>query len=180
MPAKNFLACLFLELKSLIVAIKVALLILLLIYFFAFFVQNFLKIEQSVQIDLPIPLEIPCYYFSKDGVNTTFDENDKIVLFRGVHAAHPVFQQATEGCAIPWGGHDDAELHNAGNNKSDFTSWTTQPFVAYSFANKKKKKNGVILVMIFEKSQLTYSPDRMQQGEWLVKGVVKNCYVLKI
>ncbi len=116
------------------------------------------------------PISIPIDYVTTDGVNTTFN-NGFIVLFRGVHALHPDLPNAKVGIAMPIGGHSDPELHNMGDNKSVFTSWTTNIWVANSFACRKGS-GGIILVKQFHITQLVPSTGNFQQGEWLVSGIV--------
>ena len=129
---------------------------------------GYFSIHKAKTIDFPIA--IPFDYATTDYVNTTFDD-EYIVLFRGVHALHPDILNAKIGIATPIGGHSDPELHNFGNNKSVFTSWTTNIWLANSFACRKGK-GGIILTKVFHKSKLTPSTDKFQQGEWLVAGIV--------
>ncbi|MER5391880.1 putative T7SS-secreted protein [Saccharopolyspora sp. NPDC002686] len=46
-------------------------------------------------------------------------------LYRGVPYGHPGYDDALNGRAVPWGGHADPNLHNGGDTRSEFTSWTT-------------------------------------------------------
>ncbi|WP_235883971.1 putative T7SS-secreted protein [Saccharopolyspora elongata] len=46
-------------------------------------------------------------------------------LYRGVPYGHPGYEDALNGRALPWGGHTDPGLHNGGDTRSEFTSWTT-------------------------------------------------------
>jgi len=123
------------------------------------------------------PIAIPLDYATDDCVNTKV-ENEYIVLFRGVHALHPDLPNAKIGIATPIGGHSDPQLHNMGDNKSVFTSWTTNIWIANSFACRKGK-GGVILTKQFHISKLVPSKDVFGQGEWLVIGVVKGAIPLQ-
>lgn len=123
------------------------------------------------------PIAIPLDYATDDCINTKV-ENGLIVLFRGVHALHPDLPNAKFGIATPIGGHSDPKLHNLGNNKSIFTSWTTNIWLANSFACHKGK-GGVILTKQFHISRLVPSTDVFQQGEWLVPGIVKGAIPLQ-
>lgn len=121
---------------------------------------------------IDVPVTIPIDYATDDCVNTKV-ENNLIVLFRGVHALHPDIQNAKLGIATPIGGHDNPIRHNAGDNNSIFTSWTTNIWVANSFA-QRKGAGGIILTKQFHISQIIPSTDKFHQGEWLVAGIVKG------
>ncbi len=123
------------------------------------------------------PIAIPLDYATDDCVNTKV-ENGFIVLFRGVHALHPDLPNAKIGIATPIGGHLNPKLHNLGDNKSIFTSWTTNIWLANSFACQKGK-GGIILTKQFHISRLVPSTDVFQQGEWLVRGIVNGAIPLQ-
>ena len=79
----------------------------------------------------------------------------------------------------PKGGLATPFEHNRGNNNSVYTSWTVSPWVANSFAtNQGKTDNGVVLIKRFHISETTPSPDFMNQGEVLIKGIVKGALPL--
>ncbi|MFJ3229369.1 hypothetical protein ACIPJS_39630, partial [Streptomyces sp. NPDC086783] len=59
-------------------------------------------------------------------------------LYRGVHHNHPDMPNALKGIAQPWGGHNDPIEHQRGNNRSNHTSWTTDPYVARSWSRNGK------------------------------------------
>ncbi len=117
----------------------VILTIIVILTFFGYF-----SINPHKTIDFPI--SVPFDYATDDNVTTTFD-NEHILLFRGVHALHPDLPSAKIGIANPIGGHSDPELHNFGNNKSIFTSWTKNIWIANSFACRRGK-GGIILSKI--------------------------------
>jgi RHS repeat-associated protein len=119
---------------------------------------------------IDFPVTIPSDYSTTDGINTDI-KNGKITLFRGVHKNHPDYQNALLGIATPIGGHDDPLRHNLGDNKSVFTSWTTTPWTALSFANSSGL-GGIILVKQFNATDITPSPDKFFQGEVLIRGIV--------
>ncbi len=135
---------------------------------------GYYSITLSKTIDFPV--SIPLGYATDDNITTTFDD-DNILLFRGVHAIHPDLASAKLGIANPIGGHSDPELHNFGDNKSVFTSWTTNIWLANNFASRKGN-GGIILTKIFHRSQLTPSTDNFQQGEWLFAGIVTGAIPL--
>jgi hypothetical protein len=118
------------------------------------------------------PFAIPLAYTTTDGITTTADQNGKITLFRGVSSEHAAFPMAVLGMAVPIGGDATPLQHNLGNTKSEYTSWTINPWVAYVFATGKYNTSGIILVKQFNISELTVSPDKFQQGEVLIKGTV--------
>ncbi len=136
---------------------------------------GYINLSKGKIIDVPIA--IPIDYATDDCVNTKV-ENGFIVLFRGVHALHPDLPNAKMGIAMPIGGHSNPKLHNLGNNKSIFTSWTTNIWFANSFACRKGK-GGIILTKKFHISRLVPSMDAFAQGEWLVAGVVKGAIPLQ-
>jgi len=84
---------------------------------------------------------------------------------------------AYAGMAIPWGGHDDPFRHNAGDNKSIFTSWTRIPAEANKWASRFGP-GGVILIKQFHISRLVPSPNRKPgEGEILIPGIVTGAKV---
>lgn len=131
--------------------------------------HTIIYLDKKLDTPLPIPLD----YASDDGISTTVDEDGYITLFRGVHSAHPDIENAKLGIAVPQGGHADAKRHNLGDNSSVYTSWTTQPWIAYSFANRKGN-GGVVLMKRFAIVETTPSPDKFHQGEVLIRGIVKG------
>ena len=135
---------------------------------------GYYNITLTKTIDFPV--SVPFDYATDDDITTTFDD-DNILLFRGVHALHPDLPNAKIGIANPIGGHSDPELHNFGDNKSVFTSWTTNIWLANSFACRNGN-GGVVLTKIFHRSKLTPSPDNFQQGEWLIAGIVTGAVPL--
>jgi len=125
----------------------------------------------SNKVCLFCPIEIPLDYQTEDHVHTVANKDGIILLFRGVHAQHPDLGNAKMGIATPIGGHDDAKLHNDGNNKSVFTSWTNDIWWANKFAYKHGH-GGIILMKHFKTSEIVPSQDKFQQGEFLVRGIV--------
>jgi len=65
---------------------------------------------------------------------TNAPANDTVTVYRGVASDHPGYADALEGKATPRGGHSNPDLHNSGDTKSTFTSWTPNEYVADSFA----------------------------------------------
>jgi len=125
----------------------------------------------SNKVCLFCPIEIPLDYQTEDHVHTVANEDGIILLFRGVHAQHPDLGNAKMGIATPIGGHDNPIWHNRGNNSSIFTSWTNNVWQANFFANSKGN-GGIVLMKHFKTTELIASPDKYQQGEFLVKGIV--------
>lgn len=62
--------------------------------------------------------------------------DEMVTVFSGVHAEHPQLGNALQGSAVPWGGHSDPVLRNAWDNRSIFTSWTTDQATAVRFATE--------------------------------------------
>jgi hypothetical protein len=103
------------------------------------------------------------------------DEDEMITLYRGVYANHPGYHDAENGMAVPWGlegGHNNPARHNAGDNYSIFTSWTRTKKIAKAFAGK----GGIVLIKKFKKSQTLESPDKFNEGEVLIPGIVTGAY----
>ena len=94
-------------------------------------------------------------------------------VYRGVHGNHPQFQNAINGKASPWGGHADAALHNAGNNQSVFTSWSTDYKTAVDFA-LQEGPGGVVLKQTVPRSSLITSPDVFSEFEVLRMGPIEG------
>ena len=141
--------------------------------------HNVSDLVYSTPIELLDDLAPKASYYSIDGVQTEFNSENKILLFRGIHAFHPQIEKAKLGIVEPWGGHDNPLKHNMGDNRSVYTSWTSNIFVALQFAKGKNKKQiGVILAKTFDKKVVIPSPDKFQQGEFLIKGNVYGCLVV--
>jgi RHS repeat-associated protein len=101
-------------------------------------------------------------------------DNDDVILYRGVHAKHPDLPNALLGIAIPWGlngGHSNPTKHNENENYSIFTSWTLNESIAKGWATERGA-GGVLLTKKFKLHQLVPSPDRFDELEILVPGVV--------
>ncbi|WP_460164713.1 RHS repeat-associated core domain-containing protein [Sessilibacter sp. MAH1] len=84
------------------------------------------------------------------------DQEELVTVYRGVHPDHPDYKNAINGESVPWGGHRDVELHNYGDNQSDFTSWTTNPNIARRFA--KNEPASIILEQQVKRKDLIWSP----------------------
>lgn len=99
----------------------------------------------------------------------TSDNPQKITLYRGVSYNHPDYINALMGIATPWDldGHNNPELHNGGNYKSIFTSWSLSRGIADYHANKGVP-GGVVLIKSFHYYQVTTSPDNYNELEVLV------------
>jgi hypothetical protein len=101
-------------------------------------------------------------------------------VYRGVSRAHPGYDDAVQGNAIPRNvnGSTTAEAHNYGNAgdlaDSPFTSWTRDPSVARSFAGD----DGVVLRLPTGQPpagstwKFEWSPDVWFEQEVLVRGPV--------
>ena len=104
--------------------------------------------------------------------------DDMVTVYRGVHPRHPDLPSALQGRANPIGGHADAALHNAGNNQSVFTSWTTDRATAFDFAVGKysgfDEAGGVLLQQRVPRSSLIRSPDAFGEFEVLRSGPVSG------
>jgi len=99
---------------------------------------------------------------------------DEIVtVFRGVHAEHIQLGNALQGKAAPWGGHSDPVLHNAWDNRSIFTSWTTDQATAVRFATENGP-GGVMLRQTVPRSSLIKSPDALWEFEVLRTGPING------
>ena len=102
-----------------------------------------------------------------------------ITLYRGVNPnrnAPQQFAEALKGTATPYRpifGHSDPRLHNIGNTKSKFVSWTTRRETAKRFAGI----NGVILEIVVDESELISTPDRFTESEFLIKGQIQGAKV---
>ncbi len=107
--------------------------------------------------------------------------NEKITLYRGVSSNHVKYKDALKGITTPRGGHSDRGLHNWGDTRSIYTSWTTQRWVAEDHAlDNKKKKEGVILEKEFEISEIKDSPDIYDEWEALIIGQVTDADIYVI
>ena len=103
---------------------------------------------------------------------------DSAFLYRGVAEDHPGFPNALNGTAEPLGGPASAAEHNAGWTESPYTSWTTNIKVARGYAGP----NGVVMQIPNAPGDgysLVASPDKYDESEVLVQGVVKNAKVLR-
>ncbi|BFM08552.1 RHS repeat-associated core domain-containing protein [Halioxenophilus aromaticivorans] len=103
------------------------------------------------------------------------NQEELVIVYRGVHPNHPDYVNAIEGNAVPWGGHRDVELHNLGDNQSDFTSWTTDRSIAERFA--KSEPESIILEQQVKRKDLIWSPDNFVESEVLRLGPVTGAKV---
>ena len=127
------------------------------------------------------PFAIPIDYATDDGVKTVADGDGYITLFRGVHKDHPDYPNALRGEAHPKGGHENPVAHNNGDNSSIFTSWSVNPWIAWSFATKQGKENGgLVLIKQVHVSEITPSPDKFFQGEVLLRGIVRGAIPIPV
>jgi hypothetical protein len=99
--------------------------------------------------------------------------DDMVTVFRGVHAEHPQLGNAFQGRAAPMGGHSSAARHNAGDNASVFTSWTTDYSTAVNFATGSGP-GGVVLCQTVPRSSLIHSPDVFLEFEVLRQGPIEG------
>lgn len=99
--------------------------------------------------------------------------DEMVTVFRGVHAEHPQLANAFRGRAAPVGGHSSPALHNAGDNASVFTSWTTDYSTAVNFATGSGP-SGVVLRQTVPRSSLIRSPDDFLEFEVLRQGPING------
>ncbi|MCW3463666.1 RHS repeat domain-containing protein [Chitinophaga nivalis] len=107
-------------------------------------------------------------------------KDQEVILYRGVHAKHDDLPNAKRGMAVPWGlkgGHNDPIRHNEDQNFSIFTSWTISEKEAIKWANERGS-GGVLLKKSFKISRVVPSPDRFDEKEVLVPGIVTGAAVL--
>ncbi len=103
---------------------------------------------------------------------------DDDYLYRGVPYGHPGYDAARQGTATPWGGHNDPALHNGGNTRSNFTSWTTDPEIAREISREGNGPGVVLRVRQADVGgQMVSSPDIYGESEVLLKGQVKGASV---
>jgi hypothetical protein len=98
---------------------------------------------------------------------------NRVTIYRGVAEGHPGYEDAVRGVVKPRGGHENPYLHNEGDTRSEFTSWTTNRAVAERFTEGK----GIVLQMTVDKSKLIYSPDYYGESEVLIQGPVSGARV---
>lgn len=102
---------------------------------------------------------------------------DGATLHRGVNAGHPKLPEALEGRAEPLGGHSDPALHNGGNSHSEFTSWSSNPGIAYDSA-MEYGPGGVVLSIPARGANVVPSvQDIYGESEVLIKGSVRGAEV---
>lgn len=101
-------------------------------------------------------------------------------LFRGVHYGHPAYDDALEGTARPWGGHSDPARHNGGNNRSVFTSWTTDESIARDAASEGSGPGIVLRIPNADGPGFVRvpSPDVYGESEVLIQGAVQGAEIL--
>lgn len=102
--------------------------------------------------------------------------DNTLILYRGVYVDHPDYANALKGKAVPRSGNATPKQHNEGESRSNYTSWTIYPSVADKFGGRKGR-GGVVLTKTFKWSEITPSPDKFQQGELLIRGVVTGAIV---
>jgi hypothetical protein len=95
-------------------------------------------------------------------------------LFRGVKTNNiEQFNLAQNGIARPRGGHADPALHNSGNTRSIYTSWTTSRSIAKKYAGK----GGIVLEKEIPTYRQVQSPDTFLEKEVLVTHEVSGAKV---
>lgn len=101
--------------------------------------------------------------------------DETVTVYRGVTQDHPDFPNAIQGKAQPWGRHNDLSMHNAGNNASNFTSWTTDYETAVGFATRSRNgPGGIVLKQSVRRSGLVWPPDRFEEFKVLRCGDVEG------
>ena len=110
---------------------------------------------------------------------TTDDEDEDDLLYRGVTVGHPGYGDALLGTAQPRGGTSTSEEHNEGFTDSIYTSWSHSFSTASWYANRSGQ-GGVVLTSRIPRSRQTPSPDRFNEGEVLVRGIVIGANVTLI
>ena len=109
---------------------------------------------------------------------------DEVTIYRGVHGAHPDLPNARLGKAVPKGGHSNPVLHNAWDNESVFTSWTTDEGIAREFASGvnqgKSHPGGIVLKDTVKVKDLQVSPDDFMEKEVLRRGEVHGAEIIKL
>ncbi|MFJ3229355.1 hypothetical protein ACIPJS_39515, partial [Streptomyces sp. NPDC086783] len=103
-------------------------------------------------------------------------------IYRGVRGGHPEANAASRGESIPWGGHGNVASHNMGNNRSIFTSWTTDLQTAENYARADEvagRPGHVLRVRVQDvRNQLVRSPNYFSgEKEVLVRGILKGAHV---
>jgi hypothetical protein len=93
---------------------------------------------------------------------------------------HPAYDDAAQGVVRPRGGHNDPALHNGGDNRSVFTSWSSDERIVRDFASEE---NGPGVVQRIPNTDgpgysRVPSPDVYGEAEVLVRGPVLNAEVL--
>ncbi len=109
---------------------------------------------------------------------------DEVTLFRGVHCQHPALAEARAGQAVPGNinGTVSPDQHNDGgySDQSPYTSWSTRKVIADYYARRFTGGNGVILTKTVERTEQIPSPDRMNEGEVFLRGIVVGCQVEEV
>lgn len=105
------------------------------------------------------------------------------LIYRGVNMFHPGYIDAKAGTAKPIGGHELPGLHRDGYTDSEFTSWTTDITIAYTFATTcvNGRCSGVILIKRADLTKGRYTDmktipggDKFHESEILVKGIMEG------
>lgn len=97
-------------------------------------------------------------------------------VFRGVARGHPGYDNALQGVVFPRGGDATVAEHNAGNTMSNYSSWTTERWIAEKHADY----DGIVLRVNLADypGRWMESPDRFFEHEVLIEGSVRNAKVL--
>jgi hypothetical protein len=106
-------------------------------------------------------------------------KEDLVTIYRGVHKNHPDLPNAKKGTAVPRGGPATPAEHNAGDNRSEYTSWTTRESTADYYADRYGP-GGVKLTLTVPESQLIPSPDTKNEAEVFLRGTVSGAQVTEM
>lgn len=135
---------------------------------------------RPVSEPISVPFAIP-FDWSDDQVDLKPGDDGMVTLFRGVPSVtskglvNPAYEPACAGIAVPQGGDAGPADANMGV-PSKYTFWTTNPWIAHSFATRKGTTNGIILVTRLPWGEImpNTSPDKFNQGEIQIKGEVQG------
>lgn len=147
------------------------------------------EIKIPILFDVPAAIKTAIGYDSKTYPKDIVDTDTKTAIYRGISQFHPAYYDAKNGISKPIGGHSNPGLHRDGYTDSEFTSWTTDITIAYTFATtcQNGRCSGIILAKVVRLSELKHyvtekipGGDKFKEHEILIQETIKGAIPIPV